>query len=216
MLRSSVSVVLVGVVLGVGAGTVAAGEVPWTYTTTVTAGNDALVMDMGRLDLPDPATGGTTRHYYYGQLSHPNPTGGFDGAARWRVVGFGVGDIQERMTPNPPGYTNDMHITLSIRDEASGEVGELTTSSFVGFVVNHNDGDRIYPYIGANLDPHTLVLGDNRYVVNFRYNQDVNEAWFEASVKIQPASQTPEPGTVALAGIGIGAVGGWVRRRRTG
>jgi hypothetical protein len=190
-----------------------AAEVPWTYTTTISAGNSGLIMDLGHLDLPDATTGVILRHYYYAQLSHPNPTGGFDGPATWRVVGFGLGDVSDSLVPRHGlDATNDMQITVSIRDAASGQEGGITTYSFVGISFDNNTGS-LYPYIGANLDPHPLVLGDNRYIVGFNYDQNGQEAWFTASVKVQPASQTPEPGTLALAGIGMGAFGLAARRR---
>jgi hypothetical protein len=196
------------------AGRATAGPIGWSYTATAETSYHTLMMNLGSRVLADPATGEMVRHYYYGQMQFPNPTGTAEGNSRLRLVGFGIGDIQDRLTPNPLIYSDDINVTLTLRDAASGETGQLATHTSVGFSMFQADGTPYYPYMGFSLSDQQLVLGANRYLVDYRVDQNGSEAWFVAEVRVKPASETPEPATLALAGLGLASAFGLRLRRR--
>jgi len=110
-------------------------------------------------------------------------------------------------------YSNlwESEATVTITDGASGQSGSFFLWSW--WVQEYDikpDGseEQVYEGYGSSPwpDPVRLTLGGNVY--------EARGPGGELRVTVVPAVATPEPGTLALAGLGLGVIG--VLRRRTG
>ena len=98
-------------------------------------------------------------------------------------------------------------VTLTIRDLASGETGDISLS----YKINYNDNTGSQLYLDA--DDFELLgrvtLGDSVY--EFRDGYEGTQG-MTLTVSAASVTDTPEPATLVLAGLGLAAAG--VRRLR--
>jgi hypothetical protein len=135
--------------------------------------------------------------------------------AAFDPIGFGVGwaDFALADSPQALGATNRFRGTFQLMDMASREVATLT---FSGTLTDR--GLSMFPAVtitgGAS---QSVALGGNRYDVGFSYEAIEGGGTFSFSVNgISPeGTQTPEPSSLALAGLGLAGAGlrAWRKRR---
>jgi hypothetical protein len=105
---------------------------------------------------------------------------------------------------------------LTITDFASGESGKVTvfgTGKYLGDDLLLDR--RVMLELGAGSDRRELTLGGNRYDIAYSIVQGEDDriSTLVADVTVSPTAATPEPGTLALAGLGLCGLG-LVRRLR--
>jgi hypothetical protein len=107
------------------------------------------------------------------------------------------------------GFTVDVTIT----DHASGESGTRTfTGGYLKLWGGEGGAAMIISSFGGDPDGEALELGGNRYTVRASSLGQWTFPTGEMVVQVDPTAATPEPGTLALAALGLGVV--VVRRRR--
>jgi hypothetical protein len=123
----------------------------------------------------------------------------------------------------PDTITNGAYsLTITIKDVASGEAGSLTFTGLLNGWFSTSSANIENEFTGITSD--FLVLGDNTYEVTIGpYSPPgppsaTNAGSIGAHVEVTPGgvvSETPEPGTLALAGFGLALTGvaRWRRRR---
>lgn len=128
--------------------------------------------------------------------------------------------------PRPPAgeYLAQYEFTLGVKltDQASGQSADL---SFAGGYASHwtyqpGDDPDLWRWdyeasdFGDFWDRRTLTLGRNEYTVRAYGGGSGTFPFGELEVSVTP-SAAPEPGTFALAGVGLTGLGAWRVRRRT-
>jgi MYXO-CTERM domain-containing protein len=114
-------------------------------------------------------------------------------------------------------------VTLSLTDVASGQAGTLTFAA-TGWEELVQDVDNPFSGILLSRTSHatvtgaagqTLTLGGTEYHVALRVQTNGDNADLVADVRAGAVAATPEPTSLALAGLGLGALGLTRRRRET-
>ncbi len=105
----------------------------------------------------------------------------------------------------------DLRAEVTITDEASGQSGTVTFGGLVWEEWAHRwDGTWNYTHGMSGFDDQTLMLGGTRYTLN----ATIREGDRLATLDITAGPAVPEPGTLALAAVGLGPVGLRLVRRR--
>ncbi|MFO0796018.1 MAG: PEP-CTERM sorting domain-containing protein [Gemmataceae bacterium] len=172
---------------------------PWAYVIT-----------------PEYVGGGVTIHEQtFSRLAAEGPHTG------WGWQSFRVGSLFPdglRLDPNhyAPGTFG---VDVTVTDRASGQAGTATFGG-VGWEQLTQDLDHIGWLLSrrshAELRGETqlaLTLGGTDYVVGLRAVDRDGIVDFFAEVRAGGVTATPEPGTLALAGLGVAAIGLGGRRR---
>jgi MYXO-CTERM domain-containing protein len=187
----------------------AAGPIGWGYSAEVTAnpGGHWVTFGVEYQTTVDPATGGEVSTPYLlmadvGRVSWG--TGSDSGTAR--VGTFGPDDIHTYSTDDPWALTRPSVFTLQfdLTDAASGETRSLSYGVMGGSHGYFTSGTGV-----VSLTPDeradTFVLGGNRYTVRPVARESESAAYLDVDVTVGPAA-APEPGTLALAVVGLAAV----------
>lgn len=189
-----------------------AGPISWDYTGTLQSTSTGLYAVRGEI-----ITNATIHVYYTSTLA------GAGGSARGSsAVAVGTVTPDSGRTPDwfeSRGLGTEFELNLTIRDAASGRSGSLR---FIGSATETDqfaDEEYLQPtsrtaFAWLTTTPEQdLVLGENGYHVSVTgVTGAEGTAVLEAAVSVSPAAAAPEPGTLALTGLGLGAVG--LRRRR--
>jgi len=113
-------------------------------------------------------------------------------------------------------------VTMWITDRASGETAQILAYGRGHYLGDNALNDKRVALEILEGQSHELRLGGNRYQIEFSTTEDsftnpqggtdhVSFLWADVAA----TSATPEPGTLALAGLGLGLVGLRLRRRFT-
>jgi hypothetical protein len=218
-------------------GPAAAEPIPWTYTPAFAGNLGSQYVTTGFGARLDPFEPDGLRHYQgYTKLTAA-PGGGHAGSAVVTVGAVAHGEFYwTGADAPPPAFPVDPNFVaaITITDTASGQSG---TVSVIGTATSQDS------WLGAPADANLpdagqmwgdaswvqdLTLGGNRYRVAFGERKTnprdggpfLGGTWdaldVVADVRVVPDVHAPEPGTLALAGIGlvglVGLIG--VRRRR--
>jgi len=141
----------------------------------------------------------------------------------WQTVTVGTirpsySDGGDPRAPIPFSYK----FTLSLTDAASGETGTVVytggageNAEWVGDAPFQVPINRHAFVVGLQpQSDETLTLGGHEYRVKLttRSHADGN-AYLDAAVEVGELNETPEPGTMVLAGLAMaGGIGAWIRR----
>ena len=192
----------------------------WTYTPSLAGDQGSAFVADGQGGRIDPSEPDGIRHYQgYTELTTAADLGPQAGSKQLVVGTVGRGGFYWLADPAPRPTLNDFfRATLTLRDDLSGLTGTVSVTgtahsndSWLGLPADLDlpDADQLWAFPGQD-----LVLGDNRYTVKFgerktnvRYNGGLGWDWDSlevvAEVQVAPTSQTPEPATLALAGVGL-------------
>jgi hypothetical protein len=126
---------------------------------------------------------------------------------------------------NPPTFEQRFELDVTITDGASGQRGTIKFSGLVSTYLTEDwtpnpislrfIGDEFQPTaLGRYGTSQSLVLGKNRYDLDVSSDPAMwgGNGDVVATVNVSPAV-TPEPTTIALAGIGLVGMFGWRRWR---
>jgi hypothetical protein len=117
-------------------------------------------------------------------------------------------------TQADPSPGNQALFRVWVTDAASGETGHLSflvTGYLLTGLPQTDYSEMVYGGEGGG----TLLLGGNRYDLEMKASDGDEGTYVSADLTVAPATATPEPGTLALAGLGVTAVGLLRARRRT-
>jgi hypothetical protein len=204
------------VVLGLSAGTAAAGAIQWEYSSQLTRVGNAYGMLPGMVADDLIGTGGSIHEDDFSRLVAADP-----GVAwGWRTVQVGaIVPAGLRLDPLT-GAPNTFRLDLTIRDRASGQTGTLTFNGHAWEDIQFggwNESLMLSRHVHTILSTtgeQDLTLGGNTYHVSvWALDHQSGNSFLEADVTVGATNATPEPGTLALAGLGIGLVGVRLRRR---
>jgi hypothetical protein len=198
---------------------VTAGPIGWGYSADITAGNNGQWVSFGveYQNTRNPATGeeSSTPYQLLANIARVN-WGPRSGSGTVRVGSFGPADIQPYPMDDPWALARPGVFTLQfdLTDSASGQTRSL---SYGVMGMSHGyftTGTGVVSLIPDERSD-TFVLGGNRYTVRPVARESESAAYLDLDVEVGPAVANPEPGTLALAGLGLAAVGlVRVRRRR--
>jgi hypothetical protein len=200
--RGAVVALLVCAGLFGSTGTASAGPIEWDYVVRIEP--DGRYLRIGTV----PGPGGEWE--VAAPLFNDFTEGPGRGAQRVRV-GALIGQAAGRV-PTDVTRPTEFDATLIITDRRSGESGQV---SVLGRGRYLGDDQLADPKVALELlseRSHALELGANRYEIEFSTSQFEGDgaSYLWADVTGSPVA-TPEPGTLALAGFGFGAV--LLRRR---
>lgn len=183
-------------------GTATAGPIEWDYVVRIEP--DGRSLRIGTV----PGPGGEWE--VAAPLFNDFPEGPGRGAQRVRVGAL----IGQAAVSGPADVTRptEFDATLILTDRRSGESGQV---SVLGRGRYLGDDQLADPKVMLELlseRSHALALGANRYEIEFSTSQFEGDgaSYLWADVTGSPVA-TPEPGALALAGMGLGAV--LLRRR---
>ncbi len=199
-----------------------AGPIEWNSRATVTGANGGWALDAGAATLfdYDPTTGSDLGPFYFylvaplpGALTTPPQTGN---VSRMRVAVLSNSDglqfIEASEAPPPGGIDPAFVLSFALTDTASGESGTVTFDGRVSASTGNFIGMPYLMSVSVDEGDQVLTLGGNRYTVSMHRGPSETAEWIEADVSALAAA--PEPGTLALAALGLCALGVVRRARR--
>jgi hypothetical protein len=196
-----------------------AGPIGWGYTARFEGDENPDLIYLGTHARPDATEPDGFRHgIIYGTLITPNGSGAYSGPARFRIgqlSNSGVGVLwYDGGSPPPGGLSIGFRADLAVRDTATGQTGVFTVYGSGGIT---NDPMMSSFAVSLSLDGNAdqeQVIGGSRYRVHFDAVADP-DGGAGVVADVQPVAATPEPGTLALAGLGLGVIGSRLRRKRS-
>ncbi|MCI0702186.1 MAG: PEP-CTERM sorting domain-containing protein [Planctomycetia bacterium] len=195
----------------------------WNYAATVETETGTERFDLGtQTSLVEPSPDGTaepTSQLFYQWQDLPRRT----------VTGSGTRSLPlgeplfswthesgTHVFPTPPTGSTDsrIRIILNLTDVTSGETGTAEFNS--GLELAHTSFWPGNTQLSGFVQPPnraTWVLGMNKYEVELEGGHTESSGTIDIRSLTGEPLGTPEPGTLALAGIGLGLVGLRLRRR---
>lgn len=215
MVRSSSLLTACALALAVPA-SATAGPIEWEVSAHLARVGDA-TGPMSFLLTDEFIIGDSTIHEQtFARLSSNGPHTG------WGWQSFRVG----RLTPDGPRYdpshgaTRTFAVGVALTDAASGQTGTVTFAGQGGEDITFNPDwystiqtrDAFAELTGET--EQSLTLGGTEYTVGLRAVSRDGVVDFYADVRAGAVAAAPEPGTLALAGIGLFPLFARVARRR--
>ena len=195
----------------------------WSYSAHVRTSIGSGVLDLGTHRLGTDPSGNGTVDPVFGDylitaplpeatLTGTYPAGTGNDPIRLFSVGQGYSVIPVEEASAAPRDSRFL-LSFTLTDLASGRSGTLEFTGRVGVATSGEYPTRVL--FSADLSPtiEQLTLGENRYRVTALGGlpDEIDEP-ASIGVRVETLATTPEPGTLALAGMGLGVVG--VRRWR--
>ncbi|HEY2785127.1 MAG TPA: PEP-CTERM sorting domain-containing protein [Fimbriiglobus sp.] len=131
-----------------------------------------------------------------------------------------------RTTNNPavsdgsgPDMLSRFSVKLQVTDATTGEVGVVRLTGWADFRSNRNDGGDATldgTTIGFDSDKEDLTVGSRTYAIlaTGDHGPNSDDVTGTLSIRVVTAVQTPEPGTLVLAGLGLASIAGKRFRRK--
>jgi hypothetical protein len=196
---------LVGAVLALGllAGSARCSDVQWNYQWTPNT------------QFKIGATVGSSSDYI---LATPENSGTIFGNATIGAVQLQT--FSAAPLSNPAKFINAPYsLSLTIFDQASGKSGTLSFGGVFNGTLSSQQANLGHSF--TSLATQSITLGGNLYTVTLDVAppggpKSTVPGSITAAATVN-VSAAPEPGTLALAGLGLSGlgVGGWLKRRRT-
>lgn len=190
----------------------AAGPIEWSFRADPDPSMYWGIVSIGTYQATGPEGERTT---YYAYANTPE---GLMGVGHDSMTDVRVGVLSKQAynlyTSPPPGANTANPFTWNVwlTDAQSGETGvasfQITASLLTGMPDLSNSEVALSGSGGG-----AFRLGNNDYSVRFSTGESETGLWVLADVSAAPTATTPEPGTLALAGVGLAAVGLRLRRR---
>lgn len=198
---------------------VSAGPIEWTYSARLRTAGGTELLDLGTVTLGHYSEGMGHGEWITDEytLTLPQPeqtaTGTGTGRQVFPIFSFGSG-LRVHPVAEAPAADREFLLDFTLTDTASGASGTIAYTGTAGASVL-NERDNLRPLFSAGVDQESaeLMLGGRRYRITTERSLpgDIEESaqlWFT----VDAVQETPEPGTLLLAAVGLGAVG--VRRMR--
>lgn len=136
------------------------------------------------------------------------------GAGSLNYISLGVQSKQayrfDTAAPTDPAPANTVLFDVWVTDVASGETGHMsfTLAAYLLTGLPLTDSSEL---VFGGEGGGTLLLGENRYKIKLKTGDSDSSTWVYADLEVS-ATGTPEPGTLALAAMGLGVTGWRIRR----
>jgi hypothetical protein len=143
---------------------------------------------------------------YYALAGLPE---GMSGVGQDTMTGVRVGVLSKQAYQlfyiPPPGILTDNPFTwkVSVTDTASGETGVVSFPITATLARGNADLTNSEVFLSGSGEG-AFRLGRNEFAVRAWTSESETGLWVVANVGVAPAAATPEPGTLALAGLGLG------------
>lgn len=200
-----------------------AGPIQWSYSATVGGenGNNALNLGVHSLlvvqDQGNTVTG--PFDFYATQYTLPTSDAGVPSMLQGNARGLFLTSLTNqggtRLSETPTTEPTDDRFKMSVvvTDLESGESGTVDFFGRVDLLTGSTTDDSMFLGISGE-GSASLLLGRNRYDFNVYSGRSESVERLVADVTVTPTA-TPEPGTFALAALGLCAAGA-ARRVRKG
>jgi hypothetical protein len=207
-------------------GFAAAGPIGWSYTVEYRTATGLGVLNLGTTQVgfdrsDDPAGKVVFKDY---TITAPLPAGTasvsyplYEGQPNDRILLFSVGQGYSA-SPKATAPASDLNfvVTVNLTDLASGQSGAVEFTGRAGVAASGYFPPMVLFDTTVDGGPVELTLGGNRYrVTPIGGLPDEYEEPARVGMWIDVTATTPEPGTLVLVGIGLGAAGLARARRRT-
>lgn len=208
-----------------GISTASAGPIEWSYSAHVRTSAGTGVLKIGSYQLlydpsgngtSEPISGNYTLTVPFAERTIAGTSADATGVNSDTIAPFSVGHGYSLVpTANAPPSDTTFLVDLTITDSASGQSGTVSLTGSAGASTWETFPTPALFSLSMNPDQSDLVLGSNRYrVAALGGLPDELDEPAAASFRITATADTPEPGTLLLAAVGLSGVGfGWVRRR---
>ena len=196
-----------------------AGPIRWEFSAAVGGefGHDALNLGVHSLLVVDSSheTSGPV-NFYATQYTLPTGIGqtiSVNGSGQILLASL-TNHGGTRLTETVPAEPTDnrFKVSVAVTDLESGQSGTLDFFGRVDLLTGGTTDDPMYLGISGE-GAASLLLGRNRYVIDVHSARSETVERLVADVTVTPTA-TPEPGTLALTGLGLGVLGAVRRGRR--
>lgn len=193
-----------------------AGPIAWEMRGDIDHSRLGTEFYLGTVTRPVGDGEATETFHAYGQM----PEGLLPvGAGSQNYINLGVqskrGYRLGAAAPTDPALGNTVPFNVWVTDAASGETGHLSFTLY-GFLLTGGPYGGNSEFVFGGVGGGALLLGGNRYDVQLKTGDSESNTWVYANLTVAPATATPEPGTFALAALGLGAAGVVRRVRKRG
>ena len=213
------ALILAALALAIAPNLATAGPIGWSYTAHVRTTTGLGVLNMGTHSLyhfPSPTSTGGDPVYGDYVISAPLPERRMSDSFRVqpgqvideiRLFGVGHGYSVDPVATAPASDAGFL-LSFTLTDQASGQSGTIEFRGSVGASTNDQYTPQVLFSGGMGPDVTELQLGGNRYrVTAIGGMPDEIQEPARMGVNVMATANTPEPATLAMAGLGLAAVG---------
>jgi hypothetical protein len=187
-----------------------AGEIPWSYRASVIVDHDLGWMYTGSEEYATES--GMMTVYGFAYLPQGSEGVREGSAAGVQLAGLSKAGYTYRFEPPDPRALNAVFLRLEVTDTASGQADSadfFLSASLLSVLPSELRAEALI-HAGGEA---RFLLGGNRYDLRVYDGDTDSNSWIYTDVTVTPTAATPEPGTLALAGIGLAPLTGVFARR---